>query len=41
VRAALIEKNARPKWTPESLDLIKDEEIRAYFASLGAGELML
>jgi enoyl-CoA hydratase len=41
VRAALIEKNPAPAWEPSTLDAVKDQEIRAYFASLGTNELML
>lgn len=41
VRAALIDRTAKPQWRPETLAGVKDEEIRAYFAPLGANELML
>ena len=39
VRAALIDKNAKPVWNPPSLAALSDADIARYFAGLGAGEL--
>lgn len=41
VRAALIDKDNRPKWSPLSLDLVSAEMVQSYFAPLGANELAL
>jgi enoyl-CoA hydratase len=41
VRAVLIDKDNAPKWQPAALDLVKDEDIEAYFAPLGDKELPL
>jgi enoyl-CoA hydratase len=40
VRAALIDKDQRPRWRPDSLDAIDDEMLNAYFAPLGDRELV-
>jgi enoyl-CoA hydratase len=39
VRAAVIDKDRRPAWRPDSLAEVEETEIDAYFASLGDGEL--
>ena len=41
VRAALIDKDNRPKWSPPLLDLVTAEMVQSYFAPLGANELAL
>ena len=41
VRAALIDKDASPKWSPPSLDHVTPEMVQAYLAPLGADELVL
>lgn len=41
IRAALIEKGSVPVWQPDNLDAVSDEKVEAYFASLGARELVL
>ena len=40
-RAQLLDKDGKPRWRPDSLAGVKDADISAYFASLGARELML
>jgi enoyl-CoA hydratase len=39
VRAALVDKDQKPHWQPESLADIGDAAVDAYFAPLGPGEL--
>jgi enoyl-CoA hydratase/carnithine racemase len=41
IRAAIIDKGSTPAWQPASLDAVDEEEIDAYFASLGERELTL
>ena len=41
VRAALIDKDNRPKWSPPSLEGVTPELVQSYFAPLGANELKL
>lgn len=41
VRAALIDKDGKPKWLPSSLDQVTSEMVDAYFASLGDDDLKL
>ncbi len=39
VRAVVIDKDQAPKWQPGSLDVVTDEQVAGYFASLGDNEL--
>ncbi len=41
VRAALIDKDNRPVWSPPSLDRVTPELVQSYFAPLGEHELSL
>jgi enoyl-CoA hydratase len=41
VRAALIDKDNRPKWSPPLLDLVTAEMVQSYFAPLGDDDLHL
>jgi enoyl-CoA hydratase len=41
VRAALIDKDGKPRWQPAALAGVSDADIAGYFADLGAGELSL
>ena len=41
VRAALIEKDGAPKWSPAKLEDVSQEMVARYFASLGEDELKL
>jgi len=41
VRAQLLDKDGKPRWKPEALANVKDADIAAYFAPLGARELTL
>lgn len=41
VRAVLLDKDNAPKWQPEALDEVKDQDIAAYFEPLGDKELPL
>lgn len=41
VRALLIDKDGAPTWKPATLDDVKPEQVNAYFANLGDGELTL
>ncbi|MCW2950604.1 MAG: Enoyl-CoA hydratase [Thermoleophilia bacterium] len=41
VRAAVIDKDRKPKWQPATLDGVSDAAVDAYFAPLGIGELDL
>ncbi|MEX6634616.1 enoyl-CoA hydratase/isomerase family protein [Hyphococcus lacteus] len=41
VRAQILDKDRNPKWDPESLDAITDEDIAYYFNELGDAELIL
>lgn len=41
IRAALIDKDGKPKWRPASLDAIRKADVDAYFAPLGEQELVL
>jgi enoyl-CoA hydratase len=40
IRAVLIDKDQKPRWRPASLAEIDDKAAEAYFAPLGAGELV-
>ncbi|WP_350334509.1 enoyl-CoA hydratase/isomerase family protein [Coralliovum pocilloporae] len=39
IRAAIIDKDNNPRWSPERLDLVSSRDIDAYFAELGDDEL--
>jgi enoyl-CoA hydratase len=39
VRAAILDKDGKPHWRPESIAAASDADIAAYFAPLAAGEL--
>jgi len=41
IRAVLVDKDQKPRWQPASLAEIDDHAAAAYFAPLGAGELVL
>lgn len=41
IRAAIIEKGSKPRWRPETLDAVRQEDIDAYFAPLADGDLAL
>ena len=41
VRAVVIDKDQAPRWQPATLDDVKQADIDAYFAPLGADELKL
>lgn len=41
VRAALVDKDNAPKWSPPSLDLVSATDVDRYFAPLGADDLAL
>ncbi|MDZ7627189.1 MAG: enoyl-CoA hydratase/isomerase family protein [Parvularculaceae bacterium] len=41
VRAALIDKDKNPRWSPATIEGVNDEEIIRYFEPLGAAELVL
>jgi enoyl-CoA hydratase len=41
VRAALIDKDNRPKWSPSSLESVRAEMVQSYFAPLGSDDLQL
>lgn len=41
VRAALIDKDGAPRWAPQRLEDVSEAMLDAYFAPLGAGELVL
>jgi enoyl-CoA hydratase len=40
VRAALIERDRNPKWSPASIDALKPQDSEPYFESLGDAELV-
>ena len=41
IRAAIIEKGSKPRWRPETLDAVRQEDVDAYFAPLPGGDLSL
>ena len=41
VRATIIDKDKRPRWSPATLEAVADADIAAYFEPLGADELTL
>ena len=41
VRAAVVDKDRNPKWTPSSLDAVKTEQVERFFDPSGFGELDL
>jgi len=41
IRAVLIDKDNRPRWNPPTLAQVREEEVEACFAPLGAHELMV
>ena len=41
VRAAIIDKDRNPRWSPASLDLVSADAVEAHFAPLAEGELAL
>lgn len=40
IRAQLIDKDRRPKWTPETIEQVDDAEVAGYFAPLGDRDLV-
>ena len=41
VRAAVIDKDQKPRWDPSRLNQVRDPDIARYFEPLGGGELTL
>jgi enoyl-CoA hydratase len=41
VRAVIVDKDNRPRWSPATLAEVSDAEVELHFASLGGGELVL
>lgn len=41
VRAILIDRDQHPRWNPESLEKVRNDQVEQYFASLGDKELSL
>ncbi len=41
VRAALIDKDQRPRWRPDGLGKVTDGDLDRFFAPLGDGEFTL
>lgn len=41
IRAALVDKDRKPKWNPSSLEDVTDEIVNSYFGNLGENELVL
>ena len=41
VRATLIDRDNKPKWSPESLEKVTDDKVDYYFSNLGSLELQL
>lgn len=41
VRALIVDKDQNPRWTPHSLDAVRNGDVSAYFAHLGTDELVL
>ncbi|MCX7305272.1 MAG: enoyl-CoA hydratase/isomerase family protein [Hyphomicrobiales bacterium] len=41
IRSALVERGSTPRWKPSRLEDVRTAEVDAYFAPLGAGELVL
>jgi enoyl-CoA hydratase len=41
VRATIIDKDKNPRWSPATLEGVRDAEIARYFEPLGAAELLL
>jgi hypothetical protein len=41
VRAQIVDKDRKPKWSPAAVDEVSDEAIESYFAPLGDEELLL
>jgi enoyl-CoA hydratase len=39
IRAVLVDKDNKPIWTPNSLDLVTDDVVESYFQPLGEYEL--
>jgi enoyl-CoA hydratase len=40
VRAAVIDKDRSPKWSPSRVEDVTTEMLAPYFAEIGAGELV-
>jgi enoyl-CoA hydratase len=40
VRAAVIDKDRRPRWSPPRIEEVTPEMVTAYFADIGADELV-
>jgi enoyl-CoA hydratase/isomerase-like protein len=38
IRAVLVDKDQKPRWTPPTLAEVRDEDVEAYFAPLAPGE---
>jgi hypothetical protein len=41
IRAALIDKDRQPKWEPPRIAEVSDQDVEAYFDSLGDKDLVL
>ena len=41
IRAALVDKDRQPKWSPPSLEAVTAEDVASHFEALGPGELEL
>jgi enoyl-CoA hydratase len=41
IRAQVIDKDRNPRWQPDHVDLVRHEDVAAYFAPLDTNELVL